>query len=101
MTKKQENHRSVITTKHSPCTYGSIIPLHLLIIIIKSFNIICRGNFGEDIGEDFFGFKELGLGQLSVPARLFFGKDKQKNNVVKGPGYVLYSCRNVNQYYYN
>ncbi|CAG8604516.1 11840_t:CDS:10 [Paraglomus brasilianum] len=44
------------------------------------------GNFGEDIGEDFFGFKELGLGQLSVPARLFFGKDKQKNNVVKGPG---------------
>ncbi|CAG8591540.1 4792_t:CDS:10, partial [Paraglomus occultum] len=44
------------------------------------------GNFGEDLGEDFFGFKELGLGSLSVPAKLFFGKDKPKNNVVKGPG---------------
>lgn len=37
---------------------------------------------GQDLGEDFFGFKELGLDQeynmrsLTVPSRLLFGKDK-------------------------
>ncbi|KAI9478715.1 MAG: hypothetical protein EXX96DRAFT_505382 [Benjaminiella poitrasii] len=42
------------------------------------------GIFGEDIGEDYFGFKDLGLDQeynldnLSIPSRLWFGKNKDK-----------------------
>ncbi|GAA5801474.1 hypothetical protein HPULCUR_006922 [Helicostylum pulchrum] len=47
------------------------------------------GIFGEDIGEDYFGFKNIGLDQeynldsLSIPSRLWYGKNKEK---VKIPG---------------
>ncbi|KAG0172229.1 Transcriptional activator spt7 [Apophysomyces sp. BC1034] len=47
------------------------------------------GTFGEDIGEDFFGFKELGLDKecnlttFSIPSRLWFGKSKQKEEDIK------------------
>ncbi|CAO3653291.1 unnamed protein product [Mucor hiemalis] len=42
------------------------------------------GIFGEDIGEDYFGFKNIGLDQeynldsLTIPNRLWFGKNKEK-----------------------
>ncbi|KAF7724387.1 Transcriptional activator spt7 [Apophysomyces ossiformis] len=48
-----------------------------------------RGAFGEDLGEDFFGFKELGLDKeynvtaFSIPSRLWFGKSKQKEESIK------------------
>ncbi|ORY98465.1 hypothetical protein BCR43DRAFT_512654 [Syncephalastrum racemosum] len=48
------------------------------------------GSFGEDIGEDYFGFKNLGLDQeynlsaLShIPARLWFGVNKDKDTSIK------------------
>ncbi|KDN47146.1 hypothetical protein K437DRAFT_294137 [Tilletiaria anomala UBC 951] len=43
---------------------------------------LMAGNFADEIGDDFFGFKELGLDQefgiggLSVPARLFHGRGR-------------------------
>ncbi|KAI9259782.1 hypothetical protein EDC94DRAFT_612072 [Helicostylum pulchrum] len=43
---------------------------------------LINGLFNQDLGEDFFGFKELGLDQafnmrsLTVPPRLLIGKDK-------------------------
>lgn len=54
--------------------------------------VFISGMFGEDLGEDFFGFKELGLDQecnmrsLSVPSRLWFGKDKPKPMINTKPG---------------
>ncbi|KAI8364102.1 hypothetical protein BD560DRAFT_425671 [Blakeslea trispora] len=42
------------------------------------------GMFGEDLGEDYFGFKDIGLDQeynlnsLQIPSRLWFGKSKDK-----------------------
>ncbi|RUS30725.1 hypothetical protein BC938DRAFT_479038 [Jimgerdemannia flammicorona] len=47
-------------------------------------DVFANGSFGEDLGEDFFGFKELGLDKefsletLSVPSRLWFGGAKAK-----------------------
>ncbi|CAG8473486.1 2051_t:CDS:10 [Diversispora eburnea] len=49
------------------------------------------GNFGEDLGDDFFGFRELGLGSLVVsifpcnfiPQRLFLGTNKPKPQIKK------------------
>jgi transcriptional activator SPT7 len=35
------------------------------------------GGLGEITGDDFFGFKELGLGMMTVPTRLITGKKKQ------------------------
>lgn len=43
----------------------------------------CFSNFAEDLGEDFFGFrelgldKELGLASFSVPSRLFHGSSEK------------------------
>ncbi|KAI8378270.1 hypothetical protein EDC96DRAFT_219367 [Choanephora cucurbitarum] len=42
------------------------------------------GIFGEDLGEDYFGFKDIGLDQeysinaLQIPSHLWFGKSKDK-----------------------
>ncbi|RHZ76124.1 hypothetical protein Glove_203g56 [Diversispora epigaea] len=41
------------------------------------------GNFGEDLGDDFFGFRELGLGSLVIPQRLFLGTNKPKPQIKK------------------
>ncbi|RCI06534.1 Transcriptional activator spt7 [Rhizopus stolonifer] len=55
------------------------------------------GIFGEDLGEDYFGFRELGLdreynmGSLQIPSRLWFGKNKDnapiKSIIAKEPQY--------------
>ena len=38
-----------------------------------------RSNFVEDLGEDFFGTRELGLdaSSMAVPSRLFRGKEEE------------------------
>lgn len=39
-------------------------------------NAFITGRFDQEFGNDFFGFKELGLGEnLRVPSRLWFGKE--------------------------
>lgn len=70
--------------------------------------MFCSGAFGDDIGEDFFGIKELGLDKelnldrlnvcynglydesvavdfssvlLQIPIKLWYGKDKAKAQV--------------------
>ncbi|KAI8880280.1 Bromodomain-containing protein [Backusella circina FSU 941] len=43
--------------------------------------VLISGVFGDELGEDFFGFKELGIAQeynmntLNVPSKLWFGKE--------------------------
>ncbi|CEG71789.1 hypothetical protein RMATCC62417_07459 [Rhizopus microsporus] len=57
--------------------------------ILNDEETYITGLFGEDIGEDYFGFKDMGLDKeynldtLNVPASLWFGKNKEKLNVVK------------------
>ncbi|CAO3694480.1 unnamed protein product [Umbelopsis ramanniana] len=52
--------------------------------LFQTDDAFVSGAFGEDIGEDFFGFKDLGLDKelnmdrLSVPLKLWYGKDKVK-----------------------
>ncbi len=43
-------------------------------------DIFLTGNLGEgiELGDDFFGLKELGLGSLQVPTRLLLGTNKIK-----------------------
>jgi hypothetical protein len=47
-----------------------------------------RGIFGPELGEDFFGLKDLGLDKelntciLQVPSKVWFGNDNQKLNTV-------------------
>ncbi|PWN51023.1 hypothetical protein IE53DRAFT_368416 [Violaceomyces palustris] len=52
---------------------------------------LMSGNFAEELGDDFFGFKEmgldreLGLSALTVPGRLFHGRGPSRANaLVKG-----------------
>lgn len=53
------------------------------------------GDFAEELGEDFFGFRELGLdvefgmGSLSVPLHLLQNRMHQANQA-QNPGYVLF-----------
>ncbi|CAO3621827.1 unnamed protein product [Cunninghamella blakesleeana] len=52
--------------------------------LLQDEDTYITGLFGEDLGEDYFGFKELGLDQeynsniLNIPPRLWFGKNKSK-----------------------
>lgn len=49
-----------------------------------------RGNFTEELGEDFFGLRELGLDKefgmssLSIPASLFHGRGKKAVATAQG-----------------
>ncbi|KAK9721801.1 Transcriptional activator spt7 [Basidiobolus ranarum] len=53
--------------------------------IFDSEDAFASGGFGEELGEDFFGFKELGLDKefnistLSVPTKLWFGQKQNRN----------------------
>lgn len=46
---------------------------------------LVAGNFAEDLGDDYFGFRELGLDRelgisgLTVPTRLFYGRPRNGN----------------------
>ncbi|ORX60257.1 hypothetical protein DM01DRAFT_1380641 [Hesseltinella vesiculosa] len=52
--------------------------------IFQEVDTFVTGLFGEDFGDDYLGFKDLGLDQelgvnaTSIPARLWFGKTKDK-----------------------
>ncbi|KAI9268278.1 hypothetical protein BDA99DRAFT_603761 [Phascolomyces articulosus] len=52
--------------------------------VLQDEETFVTGSFGEDIGEDYFGFKELGLDReynidaFSIPTRLWFGGNKEK-----------------------
>ncbi|CAO3611432.1 unnamed protein product [Cunninghamella echinulata] len=52
--------------------------------LLQDEDTFTTGLFGEDLGEDYFGFKELGLdqeynpGNLNIPSRLWFGRNKSK-----------------------
>ncbi|CAI2172242.1 14779_t:CDS:10 [Funneliformis geosporum] len=50
-------------------------------------DVFITGNLGEgiELGDDFFGLKELGLGNLSVPTRLLLGSNKIKPAQKKTP----------------
>jgi transcriptional activator SPT7 len=50
-------------------------------------DIFMTGNLGEgiELGDDFFGLKELGLGNISVPTRLLLGSGKIKPVQKKAP----------------
>ncbi|CAG8440791.1 7097_t:CDS:10 [Funneliformis mosseae] len=50
-------------------------------------DVFITGNLGEgiELGDDFFGLKELGLGNLSVPTRLLLGTNKIKPAQKKTP----------------
>jgi len=74
-----------------------------LMAYVSSYSIIAvslhgsSGNFTSDLGEDFFGFKELGidkefgLASLQVPRRLLLGRAKKTDNA--SAKYVVYpSC---------
>ncbi|KAJ2964384.1 hypothetical protein NQZ79_g717 [Umbelopsis isabellina] len=56
----------------------------------QSEDAFINGALGDDIGEDFFGFKNLGLDKelnldrINIPSRLWYGKDKAKDHVI-GP----------------
>lgn len=56
------------------------------------------GDFAEELGEDFFGFRELGLdvefgmGSLSVPLHLLQNRMHQANQA-QNPGYVSFQLR--------
>lgn len=62
-----------------------------------TYSYFYSGLFGEDIGEDYFGFRSLGLDQeynldsLQIPSRLWFGKDKDalpiKKDIKNEPQY--------------
>lgn len=64
---------------------------------------ICRALFGEELGQDFFGFKDLGLDQeynmssLQIPSKLWFKNDESRlKKMAKGKakGIVYhYVCR--------
>ncbi|ORY04517.1 hypothetical protein K493DRAFT_296956 [Basidiobolus meristosporus CBS 931.73] len=53
--------------------------------IFDNEDVFASGGFGEEIGEDFFGFKELGLDKefnintLSVPTKLWYGQKQNRN----------------------
>lgn len=53
---------------------------------------LVAGNFAEDLGDDYFGFKELGLDRevglsgLTVPSRLFYGRGKNPALLAKMGG---------------
>ena len=57
------------------------------------------GDFAEELGEDFFGFRELGLdvefgmGSLSVPLHLLQNRMHQANQA-QNPGYVSFLLQN-------
>ena len=52
--------------------------------------LICSGNFAEELGEDFLGFremgidKEFGLSSLSVPTALFHGRRRRPAGAGRG-----------------
>ncbi|KAI9019481.1 hypothetical protein CLU79DRAFT_234322 [Phycomyces nitens] len=52
--------------------------------LLQDEETFLTGSFGEDLGEDYFGFKELGLERefnlaaYPIPSRLWFGGDKEK-----------------------
>ncbi|KAL0092816.1 hypothetical protein J3Q64DRAFT_1231691 [Phycomyces blakesleeanus] len=52
--------------------------------LLQDEETFITGSFGEDLGEDYFGFKELGLerdfnlGAYPIPSRLWFGGNKEK-----------------------
>lgn len=51
---------------------------------------LALGQFADDLGDDFFGFRELGLDRelglssLSVPGRLFFGRSNTRSTAAPG-----------------
>ncbi|KAJ1025225.1 hypothetical protein NDA16_002729 [Ustilago loliicola] len=55
---------------------------------------LVAGNFAEDLGDDYFGFKELGLDRevglsgLTVPSRLFYGRGKNSALLARAGGDV-------------
>ena len=62
----------------------------LLRLLDTALTWLCRGQFTDDIGEDFLGLRELGiaaefgLSSLSVPKRLLKGKKNAKPNARYG-----------------
>jgi transcriptional activator SPT7 len=70
---------------HSSCT-RFCVPSQLKTALTR----FCRGQFTDDIGEDFLGLRELGiaaefgLSSLSVPKRLLKGKKNAKQNATYG-----------------
>ncbi|KAI8066805.1 hypothetical protein BC940DRAFT_257389 [Gongronella butleri] len=56
--------------------------------IFQEDDTFVTGLFGEDLGEDYFGFKDLGLDQelglhsSSIPARLWFGRNKDNKSAL-------------------
>ncbi|KAG8879166.1 Transcriptional activator spt7 [Tulasnella sp. 332] len=52
--------------------------------LLEDSDRLMAGNWTEDLGEDFFGFralgldKELGLTSMSIPSKLFHGRGKQR-----------------------
>ncbi|CAJ0766318.1 16998_t:CDS:2, partial [Entrophospora sp. SA101] len=51
--------------------------------LLENEDVFVTGNIVEEVDEDFFRFKELGLGPLSVPMKLFHGTNKTKYPVKK------------------
>lgn len=57
-----------------------------------------RGNWTEELGEDFFGFKalgldkELGMSTLSIPSRLFHGRAKRQDAAAAELVHTLRLC---------
>lgn len=53
---------------------------------------LVAGNFAEDLGDDYFGFRELGLDRelgmsgLTVPTRLFYGRARNANSALAARG---------------
>lgn len=61
-----------------------------LMIHLPTTGLTCSGNFAEELGEDFLGFremgidKEFGLSSLSVPTALFHGRQRRLAGVGRG-----------------
>ena len=58
------------------------------VLLARDGEALTLGHFAEGLGDDFFGFRELGLDRelglagLSVPSRLFFGRGAPTSAVV-------------------
>ena len=57
------------------CYCTSDIPL--LSLLDDKLNIVYRGEFAEELGEDFLGLSELGLSGLHIPHRLLYGPEAE------------------------
>ncbi|KAI7863084.1 hypothetical protein BDF14DRAFT_1847660 [Spinellus fusiger] len=84
----EDLHRK-LDTSYQDIISGSTDKLeHDTEALLQDEETFMTGSFGEDFGDDYFGFKELGLDKefnlsaYSIPSRLWYGKDQDKGKSI-------------------